>query len=390
VFFRHLTPNGVFTVSRWYSPAKIAESGRMLSVAVAALLEEGVSDPRDHLFMAVSNRLATLLVSRAPLTSAELASLQGRADKLGFTVAIKPGAAVSSPVLSGILSARTPQSLNSLQSESDLDLSPAYDDRPFFFQLVRMTPQAISNAMYADSGVVQGNLRANMTLALIVLLSVGLVIATILVPSVSSIRRVEARTALFGSAYFLLIGLGFMFVEIGIIQRTSVYLGHPVYGLAIGLFGMIASTGAGSLLSAYVPLLRTERLFAWTILLGLYLIVLPYGLAQLVETFSQASLPVRALVSFAAIVPSGVLMGFGFPTGMQIVNAIDPRPTPWFWAINGAAGVLASGLAVIISITFSISTTLWCGAAAYLVLGPVAFWFMRLDVAPEKEAIASS
>jgi hypothetical protein len=55
-------------------------------------------------------------------------------------------------------------------------------------------------------------------------------------------------------------------------------------------------------------------------------------------------------------------MGFGFPTGMQIVNGIDRRPTPWFWAINRAAGVLASGLAVLVSIEFSISTTLWCGA----------------------------
>jgi hypothetical protein len=89
-------------------------------------------------------------------------------------------------------------------------------------------------------------------------------------------------------------------------------------------------------------------------------------------------LPMRAVVSLSAIIPSGVLMGFGFPTGMQIVNDMDRRPTPWFWAINGAAGVLASGLAVMISIEFSISTTLWCGAVSYLLLGPVAVLLFRL------------
>jgi hypothetical protein len=93
--------------------------------------------------------------------------------------------------------------------------------------------------------------------------------------------------------------------------------------------------------------------------------------------FASAGLSVRAAVSFTAIIPSGVLMGFGFPTGMEIVNAIDTRPTPWFWAVNGAAGVLAAGLAVALSIEFSISATLWLGAACYLLLGPVAVSLRR-------------
>jgi hypothetical protein len=80
-------------------------------------------------------------------------------------------------------------------------------------------------------------------------------------------------------------------------------------------------------------------------------------------------------------------MGFGFPTGMQIVNRIDKRPTPWFWAVNGAAGVLASGLAVTISVEYSISTTLWCGAFCYLLLGPVAVLLMRVGATRDLTAI---
>jgi hypothetical protein len=206
------------------------------------------------------------------------------------------------------------------------------------------------------------------------------------VPSLPSIRQVDTRVATFGSAYFLLIGFGFMFVEIGLIQRISVYLGHPVYGLAIGLFGIIVSTGIGSLLSARVSLLSGGRLLAWSAILGLYIAALPYWFPHLVEVFAAAPLPMRAAVSLLAIVPSGVLMGFGFPTGMQVVNGIDPRPTPWFWAVNGAAGVLASGLAVTISIDFSISTTLWCGAVSYLLLGPVAVLLFGLGSTHQRAA----
>ena len=88
--------------------------------------------------------------------------------------------------------------------------------------------------MRADEGVVRGNFKAVSTLAIIIVLSLVLVFATMLIPSLPSLRHVELPTALLGSAYFLLIGLGFMFVEMGLIQRISVYLGHPIYGLAIG------------------------------------------------------------------------------------------------------------------------------------------------------------
>jgi hypothetical protein len=62
---------------------------------------------------------------------------------------------------------------------------------------------------------------------------------------------------------------------------------------------------------------------------------------------------------------------------MEIINAIDSRPTPWFWAVNGAAGVLAAAIAVLVSIHATIGTTLWCGGACYLLLGPIAIYLAR-------------
>jgi hypothetical protein len=312
-------------------------------------------------------------VSRAALSAADLTRLEAATAALHFSVLVRPGAPVASPLVADVLASRGPADLERLSAVDHLDLTAPTDDRPFFFLQLRLTdPTALWVAAASPDGVVSGNLRAASTLFGIILLSTVFAAMTILVPSLPSVRQVEARLAWFGSAYFLLIGLGFMFVEIGLIERISIYLGQPAYGLAIGLFGIIVSTGAGSLLALRLSLPRGARLVVWSGLLGLYLILLPLWFPLLVEAFAAAALPLRVAVALLAIVPSGLLMGFGFPTGMEIVNRIDPRPTPWFWAVNGAASVLAAGLAIAVSIAFSISVCLWCGAAAYLALGPVA------------------
>ena len=97
------------------------------------------------------------------------------------------------------------------------------------------------------------------------------------------------------------------------------------------------------------------------------------------EAFDSASLGIRALVSVATIAPAGVLLGFGFPTGMRLISAIDRRPTPWFWGVNGAAGTLASTVAVASSIAFGISTTLTIGAVCYLLLIPTSFLLVSIS-----------
>src|SRR4051812_3536235 len=101
---------------------------------------------------------------------------------------------------------------------------------------------------------------ATVTVAIIVLLSALLVLFAMIVPALPTVRQVPERLACPGTLYFALIGLGFMFIEIGLIQRISVFLGHPIYGLAIGLFGIILSTGLGSLTSDWLKLDTGARL----------------------------------------------------------------------------------------------------------------------------------
>jgi spermidine synthase len=370
-FLGALMPNGVFTVSRWYDPNNVNETGRLLSLAVAALRDRGIHRPDTHIFVAGTDRLATLIVSLSPLAADDLARLQARVDELGFKVLLSPDHPGNS-VLQQILQARDQDDMAELSRINHMDLTAPTDNRPFFFnQLILTDPQSLALAFRSGTGARKGNLLATATVATIVILSAGLVLITMIVPTLPSVRQTSGWLASFGTLYFALLGLGFMFIEIGLIQRASVFLGHPVYGLAVGLFGIIIATGLGALISERLRLDSGSRIMTWAVALGLYLLVMPLWLPSLLHAFEGQDLLGRIGVSIAALMPPGVLMGFGFPAGMRLVSAIDTRPTPWFWAVNGAAGVLASSLAVFSSMAFSVNVSLVIGACCYFLLGPV-------------------
>jgi len=196
--------------------------------------------------------------------------------------------------------------------------------------------------------------------------------ATIIVPLRPTVKEVGWQLAVGGTGYFALIGVGFMMVEIALLQRMSVFLGHPVYALSVVLFSLILWTGFGSIASERIRLARAGKLAAWSVASAAYLFALPLWLPPLLVDLEGADLLIRAGVCVLVLAPAGLLMGFGFPTGMRLVSAISTTPTPWFWGINGAAGVLAASLAVATSVAVSIDATLRVGAACYLLVAAPA------------------
>ena len=375
IFLQRLTPTGVFTVSRWYEPEAVIETGRMVSLALAAAFASGIAEPRRHLFVAASGRIATLVLSRQPFSSSHLTVLEQAAARLGYTVLVHPDRTPTSAVLRTMLASRQRADLERYTAGLQLDLTPPTDDRPFFFnQLPLYNPvQTLRLALAIDTtSITAGNLLATVTLLGLFTMSAVLVGVTILLPLRPTLARVSRRLVATGSTYFLLIGVGFMSTEIGLLQRLSVFLGHPIYALSLVLFSMILATGAGSLLSDRVPLETRLAFTLWAILLGGYLGLLPLWLPALTVRCDSAPLLMRAILCVLVIAPAGVLMGYGFPMGMRLVAAVDQTLTPWFWGINGAASVLASTLAVACSMAYGISTTLMIGALCYLLLIPTA------------------
>ncbi|MBM3487223.1 MAG: hypothetical protein FJX67_11430 [Alphaproteobacteria bacterium] len=371
IFLDRLTPDGVYTVSRWFSPDRREEMGRVFALAMAALFDRGITEPRRHMFVVTAGRIVTLVMSRAPLRPEDVAALERAAAEYRFTVQLSPSQLPADPLLRAIAETRDRAGLDRVTAGQVIDLTPATDERPFFFNMLSL--RNVAQIIASDAlGVVSGNLRATITLFVLFLLSVALVLATIVVPLRPAIRDVGTRLAFGGTVYFFLIGVGFMAVEIALIQRLSVFLGHPIYALSIVLFSIIVTTGAGSLLSDRMPLDSPARIAGWATVLGAYVLTLPTWLPDVLLAQESAPILVRALVCVGVVVPAGLLMGFGFPTGMRLISAVDRRPTPWFWGINGAAGVLASSLAVACSIAWGISTTLMIGGLCYLLLIPAA------------------
>lgn len=385
-FINTLNDNGIFTVSRWFNPDDVKETGRMIGLATAALLDMGVSDARPHLFVARADHIATLVLSKSPFTPEQILILKNEVQRLGFNVLLAPDQPPEAAILAGMISSKDIAGLNVVASSALLDLTVPTDNRPFFFNQLRFTniPEVVMDLAAGGTvaGGFKGNLLASVTLLIILFISIIAVICTIILPLRSAANNSSRPLIAAGSAYFSLIGMGFMFAEISLLQYFSVYLGHPIYSLSVCLFSLILATGLGSLASGRLNIASPRGMVIWGLMVVIYLLCLQQWLTDIFHATTARELPVRIFISLALVVPLGFLLGFAFPTGMKLVGAIDKEPMPWFWGINGATGVLASVLAVMLSISMGISATMLVASLCYAALVPISFSLMRLRAKP--------
>jgi hypothetical protein len=384
-FLRTLNGNGVFTVSRWYSPGDVDETGRMIGLATAALQDIGVKDVRPHLFVATDNNIATLVLSKSPFTAEQVRVLTDTVADGGFSVLLAPNRPPESTQLRQITESEDPVTLHRVLNSSYLDLTVPTDSRPFFFNQLRifdfpslMTIVRRTRAGQLKHGIIEGNLIASGVLMMILFLSIIAVVATILVPLKSAAGKCPPCLVVAGTLYFSLIGMGFMLAEISLLEYFSVYLGHPIYSLGVCLFSLILASGLGSLTSDRLRMGTRGKLLVWGVIVAAYLVTMERVLPPVFQATTDRERLVRIGISLAAIMPLGFLLGFAFPTGMKLVEAVDREPTPWFWGINGATGVLASVLGVMLSMSFGINVTMLISAACYLLLIPTSFALLAL------------
>jgi hypothetical protein len=257
-----------------------------------------------------------------------------------------------------------------------LDYTPPTDERPFFFNMLRPeswfeAPEDVGELDHAFLG----NLHATQTLVYSTLASAVLTLFAIVVPMLW--RRRDLRGYGVGDLgasclYFALIGLGFMFVEMALLSRLNVFIGHPTIALATLLGGIIFFTGVGSLLSGRVPMHEPAAARLYPLVPAALVGSIALAVDPVMTSFAAASTPVRALLSVAIVGVPALGMGLCFPLGLRLVGALagDGRPDlgPWMWGVNGACGVVASGLALTCSMAWSITTTLFVGAACYVAL----------------------
>ena len=293
--------------------------------------------------------------------------------KHGFRPLAVPGIPIRNPQLDAIVSSRNTKDLHLATLHADLDLSPPTDERPYFFNMLKPGRFHLIGELWDDArnprsvGVVWGNLRATATLVTLLGIATLLVLAIIFVPLLlNGLPQLSATATAFG--YFSGIGYGFMSLQIAFLQRFSVYLGHPVYVYSVILLTMTLCAGIGSAISDRLPL--RGHAWHWRIPLGIGAVI--SCVAAVMSPTLEATLgwPLlgRAFVVVALTAPVSLLLGFCFPIGLRLTQALSSEATPWMWGINGAFGVLASILGVLVSMSFGIQTNLHLATGAYLAV----------------------
>jgi hypothetical protein len=368
VFLRALTPTGVFSVSRWFDPEAVSETTRLLSLGVASLMDAGVAEPRRHLILVTRERIATLMVSRTPFSEPDGEAIKRVADEMGFAVRVSPWGAGGDERLRRIASASTTDDLRAATVDPYFDFSAPTDRRPFFFNMLK--PRGFLLRQGATSaGVVSGNLRATRTLVALAVVAGALVLLIIGWPLLAT-GRPPVGGGVFAAAltYFAIIGFAFLFVQIPFLQRFSVYLGHPTYTFSIILFLMILSAGLGSVASERIDVDRSRRVFWLPVGIGLAILVETLLLQSAIELTVGWGLIGRTLVVATFVAPIAFAMGFCFPIGLRLLRHHSDTVTAWMWGVNGACGVMASILAVMISMWAGIHTNLLIAAVLYALL----------------------
>lgn len=365
-YYEHLTDRGILTVSRWYMPGRPAETLRLISTGMAGWARAGVSKPQEHIAVVVhfvtsnpTEGLATVLFKRTPFTPEEVAAIQERARELGFTVLYAPGLPATEEV-GALLTTDDPAAWI---ARYPLDITPATDDRPFFFNLVRFG-DLLSPALRA-SGVYQMSVESAGILLAILGITAGVGVLFVLVPLGWGVRRRGLAAPSAGMlAYFGALGLGFMLVEIPTIQRLTVYLGRPVYSLAVGLFALLLFSGLGSLWAGRRGRTTSEQ--PWVLLLLVGLVVLnALAVPWMLDRTIGWPLAARLTMAVGILAPLAFLMGIPFPTGVRLAGARRPGVVPWLWGINGVMSVMGSALAIAVAIHLGVRATLLIAAGCY-------------------------
>lgn len=373
LFLNRLNEGGVLSFSRWYSSIEPGEMYRVTSLAVEALRRFGISNPRDHILIGrmsfpnpigVISGVGTILVSPSPFSKEDVEHFELVNREYDFDTVLSPNI-VLDPVFQEL--AETPD-LAAYTNAFQLDISAPTDDHPFFFQMLRF--RDFFRLDLTERAGVSANLKAVFILGSLLVIVTVLTFLCIIVPLLLSIGKHALKGASPILTFFASIGFGFMLIEIALMQRLVVFLGHPVYSLAVVLFSLLLAGGIGSFTTNGLGLeiQRRSLLLRFSLLLG---VIIGTGLLApfLFQEFAASSNPVRIFMSVIFLFPIGICLGMAFPCGMKVASGKVPGLTPWCWGINGATSVCASVLAVAISLSAGIYATYWIGFLFYVLAG---------------------
>ena len=387
-YYRHLAPGGVLSVTRWIQVPP-SEGVRLMSLATAALESLGVTHPEQHMAAIRNFQTLTLLVKESPFSPHDITTVKDFCDQLGFDVVYFPGIDPADLNRYNVLphevyyeaftSIVSPSEREAFLADYAYDISPPTDDRPFFFHFFKWSQAPYIWHSLGKTWQPFGGAGYLIVVALLV--SAVLASAILILLPLHFRPRVkggQGRTLIPGLRwqlfiYFSALGLGFMFLEIPLMQKFILFLDEPTYAFAIVLFTIFVCSGLGSLLSNRLARVLPQVVFGLGLLAFLYPLFLPYFF----EALLGQSLLLRSLVSLGALAPLSFLMGIAFPSGIRIIGTLSPNLVPWAWGINGCVSVISSILSLMLALSVGFFWVLVAAGSAYLVAAAVVYNWVR-------------
>ncbi len=355
-YIRHLTPDGV-AVTIIYGllddfnvvdreQGVTAISLKQYSTVREALLREGLDWERHFAIFAFEQDAENFGKTRAQaeytfifrnaLSQAEVEQLISETQRQGLKVLYAPynrGSVDFEKLILGL--------------DENRDVSPATDDRPFFY----FTDRGLGNMLIAAIGFV-----------------LFITLVFIIAPIAVSERLDFDISKGFSLLFFLAIGVGYILVETTLIYRLVLFLGRPSYAFQIVIFSMLTFSGLGSMATGAL-LRRGEDLSKAMekMLLAISLIVILYSFTfqSFVLKYIRLELPSKIALTFLALAPPAFIMGMPFPLGLRLISEKDPHKTIWMYGVNSSGAVIASILGMYMALLYGFSKTLLLGGVMY-------------------------
>jgi hypothetical protein len=378
-----LTPGGIVSI-----PVSIRDfpvyALRVLSTARAALLAAGVADPAAHVVAYRSAWSARVLLSNRQWDAARIATVRKFCDDRSFDVSWYPGLdptaaragiyndlpAVSfasgevtsdGPDDSIADEARAVLEDHPTPSSAAFNLTPITMDRPFFYALLRL--DQLGTILQRLEILPQAEIGALVNLAVLAQ-AVVIAIFVLLVPLVARRRlRLVEIGVLRPIIYFPALGLGFLFIEIFMIEKASLWLNDRTSGFALVLTGMLVFSGLGSMLADRAS--SRPAIAIASLVIVAWCAVAVAGLQPTVLATLDLPWVIRAALVLVVLAPVSVALGFPFPLGLA--RAGSGALLPWAWGLNGAFSVVATPLANLIAREAGFSRVLLSAALLYVL-----------------------
>jgi hypothetical protein len=373
--FARLSDDGI--VAMQFGEAAYAQrpkrTVRYIATARVALLRLSVVAPERHILVATSPGFGpgavatTVLVAKRPFD-------EPRATRFAEGVAAIDGGHLahawnappeSSPVGQAVRLDR--EALGPWLAALPYEAGAVTDDSPFFWHFVRFRDvlRGRLSALHLEDGAGE--------LLLLAFLGVATAFAAIFLLSPLLAIRSAWRTIphkLDALVYFGALGIGFMLLEVSLIQRLTLFLGYPTYSLSVTLFAILVSSGAGSLLAQRWTRARNRALAGIGIALVALVVFDIVFLTRLLGALVGLGLAWRVAIAIALVAPIGLCLGGLLPIGLQSMAALTPHRTEivaWCWSVNGFFSVLSSVLATVLAMILGFDAVMALALAVYLV-----------------------